>query len=168
MSAPLIVTAELGPADLARLDELRRRHFPPERNQLAAHLTMFHAIPAMLEPELKQRLAAIAASSPPPTATLAGLMDLGGGVAFRITSYDLDIIREDLSDAFRGSLTQQDSHGWRPHITIQNKVEPREAKALQQQMRAGFEPRPLDIKGIATWHYLGGPWQPIRSFVFRG
>ena len=49
MAGPLIVTAELGPADFAWLDAQRRAHFPPERNQLAAHLTMFHALPPSLE-----------------------------------------------------------------------------------------------------------------------
>jgi len=43
MAGPLIVTAELAPEDFAWLDALRRHHFPPERNQLRAHLTMFHA-----------------------------------------------------------------------------------------------------------------------------
>ena len=80
MSAPLIVTVELAAADMAWLDALRRRHFPPERNQLAAHCTMFHAIPAMLEEELRQRLAGLAADLPPPRTMLAGLMDLGAGV----------------------------------------------------------------------------------------
>ena len=43
--APLIVTAEL-PADvMAWADGLRRAHFPPERNQVRAHVTLFHALP---------------------------------------------------------------------------------------------------------------------------
>lgn len=168
MSTPLIVTAEFGAADLARLDSLRRRHFPPERNQLPAHLTMFHAIPAQLEPELKQRLAAIAGSSPPPAATLAGLMDLGGGVAFRILSDDLEEIRHDLGEAFRGSLTQQDSHGWRPHVTIQNKVAPKVARALLAELKLTFEPRPLAIAALAYHFYEGGPWRPGQRYAFRG
>ncbi len=168
MSAPLIVTAELGPADFARLDKLRRRHFPPERNQLAAHLTMFHALPALLEPELKQRLAAIAACSAPPPAMLAGLIDLGGGIAFRIVSDQLDSIREDLREAFRGSLTQQDSHGWRPHVTIQNKVAPKVARALLAELERTFEPRPLTIAGLAYHHYEGGPWRLGKRYAFRG
>ena len=56
MAGPLIVTAELGPEDFAWLNGLRRQHFPPERNQLAAHLTMFHAIPPSAESELRQIL----------------------------------------------------------------------------------------------------------------
>ena len=168
MTAPLIVTAELGASDQAWLDGLRRRHFPPERNQLAAHLTMFHALPAMLEDELRQRLAMLAAKSPPLRATVMGLMDLGGGVAFRIASDELDMIRADLADALRGSLTQQDCHGWRPHVTVQNKVAPKVARATLAELDRDFVLRPIGIAGLAYHHYEGGPWRLGRRYPFRG
>ena len=168
MSAPLIVTAELGTADLAWLDGLRRLHYPPDRNRLPAHLTMFHAVPPMLEGELRHRLAALAAELPPPRATVAGLMDLGAGVAFRIVSDELDAVRAEIADALRGSLTQQDAHGWRPHVTIQNKVPPKEARSLVAELECGFAPRPLTISGLAFHHYEGGPWRLGQRYAFRG
>ena len=96
MAGALIVTAEMGGEDQAWLDRLRHVHFPPERNQLPAHLTIFHALAPSVESELRHRLAE-AASDPAPRAEIAGLMDLGGGVAFRIVSDDLDAIRADLA-----------------------------------------------------------------------
>lgn len=168
MAGPLIVTASLGAPDQALFDRLRTQHFPPERNQLAAHLTMFHAIPHMLEDELRQRLAALAAELPPPRATVSGLMNLGGGVAYRIVSDDLDAIRYELADALRGHLTQQDSHGWRPHITIQNKVTSSIAVATLASLERHFSPRPLPITGLAYDHYDGGSWRPGRRYPFRG
>ena len=168
MAGPLIVTALLGARDQAHFDRLRTAHFPPERNRLGAHLTMFHAIPHMLEDELRHRLAGLASELAPPHATVSGLMNLGGGVAYRIVSDDLDAIRADLGDAFRGHLTQQDSHGWRPHITVQNKVTAAEAHALHDQLALGFTPRPLAIAGLAYHHYEGGPWRLGRRYPFRG
>jgi len=168
MAGPLIVTALLGPADQAWFDRMRAMHFPPDRNQLAAHLTLFHAIPPMLEQELRQRLAAMAAELPPPRADVVGLMNLGGGTAFRIVSDDLDAIRAELADAFRGALTQQDGYGWRPHITVQNKVTAAEARALGEQLERTFTPRPLGVSGLAYDHYAGGPWLPGRRYPFRG
>jgi hypothetical protein len=53
-------------------------------------------------------------------------------------------------------------------VTIQNKVETREARALQARLRADFSPEPLTIAGLACWRYLGGPWQAIRRYSFRG
>ena len=167
MAGALIITAELGDADQAWLDRLRRTHFPPERNLLAAHLTMFHALPPSLEAEVRHRLAQ-AAKGPLPRAEIAGLMDLGGGVAFRVVSDDLDFIRAELADAFRGSLSAQDGPGWRPHVTIQNKVAPKVARALLTELERGFAPRRLTISGLGLHRYLGGPWETLATYAFRG
>ena len=166
MAGALIITAELGDADFAWLDALRRRHYPPDRNQVPAHLTLFHALPPSAEPEARARLAA-AVRCPAPRATIAGLMDLGGGVAFRVVSEDLDRIRDALANDLHGLLGAQDSGGWRPHVTILNKVSNREARALLQALEAGFAPRTLAIKGLALHRYLGGPWEQLARYAFR-
>ena len=44
MNPTYILTAELDPDSFEWLDGLRRQHFPPERNLLSAHLTLFHRL----------------------------------------------------------------------------------------------------------------------------
>jgi len=167
MAGALIVTATFGRDDFAWLEGLRRRHYPLERNRVPVHLTLFHALPPSMEEEARARLSRAVATALP-RAEIAGLMDLGGGVAFRIVSDDLDAVREDLADQFHGMLSAQDSQGWRPHVTIQNKVPPREARALREQLQQTFQPRPLAIAGLALHRYLGGPWEPLGAYSFRG
>jgi hypothetical protein len=128
---------------------------------------LFHHLPPGVQEEVGRRLAAYAATAAP-EAAIAGVIDLGGGTALRVESKGLEDIRYDLALALRGLLTPQDMAPWRPHVTVQNKVEPREAKALQARLRAGFERRPLAIRGLALWRYLGGPWEPVKQFTFRG
>jgi hypothetical protein len=152
---------------LAWLDRLRRDHYPAERNRLPAHLTMFHALPPSAESELRTRLPA-AAKRPRPGAWIEGLMDLGGGAAFRVVSPDLDRIREDLAHELHGLLGAQDIRGWRPHITVQNKVPPKVARALIARLQQGFVSRPLAISGLGLHRYLGGPWAKIATYAFRG
>jgi hypothetical protein len=94
-------------------------------------------------------------------------MDLGGGVAFRVVSDELDSIREQLADGLAGLLGAQDLAGWRPHITIQNKVPPKVARALKQSLERQFRPRSLGISGLAIHRYLGGPWEPVALYPFR-
>jgi hypothetical protein len=94
-------------------------------------------------------------------------MDLGGGVAFRIVSPDLDRIREDLAERFHGLLGAQDAGGWRPHITIQNKVAPKEARALMASLERSFQRRSLAMSGLGLHRYLGGPWEKIAVYSFR-
>lgn len=166
MSGALIVTATFGDGDNGWLQELRRTHYPPARNRVPAHLTLFHQLPPGLEAELSRRLAD-ATAAPPPRATVAGIMDLGEGTALRIESEELEELRDGLAEAFHGLLGPQDRAPWTPHVTIQNKVARREAKALQQRLRATFEPRPLAISGLASWRYLGGPWEPVKAHPFR-
>jgi hypothetical protein len=146
---------------------LRRAHYPAERNQVPAHLTLFRHLPPSAEAELHRRLAVYAAC-PRPQAEIAGVMDLGGGTALRVESEALEDIRDDLAASLHGLLTPQDAGPWSAHVTVQNKVEPRDARRLQQQLRGRFDRRPLAIRGLATWRYLNGPWEPIRSFSFRG
>ena len=163
--APIIVTALLGKADAAAFDAVRRRWFPPERNHLAAHLTMFHHLPPSIEPELKSRLA-VAVRRKAPMACVTGLMSLGRGVAYGVDAPELEVIRADLAQAFSGLLTPQDQAAWRPHITVQNKVEPAVAKATLAELQRDFSPHPLAIAGLASWWYRGGPWQPLSRHMF--
>ena len=167
MTAPLIVTADFAPTDFAFLDAERRAHFPPERNILAAHLTLFHALPPSVESEARRRLAA-AADRTAPRAILARIYSLGSGVAYAVQSSDLDDIRAQIANAFTGCLTAQDAHGWRPHVTIQNKVTSSVARELLIAKQRNFVPRPLGLAGLSLHRYLGGPWETVQSWRFRG
>ncbi|HEY5710318.1 MAG TPA: 2'-5' RNA ligase family protein [Allosphingosinicella sp.] len=166
MTGPIIVTALFGPGDDGWIQEMRRTHYPAERNRVPAHLTLFRHLPPGAEAEISARLAAATAARPP-RATVAGIVDLGEGTALRVDSEELAALREDLADAFHGLLIPQDQAPWRPHITIQNKVAPREARVLQQRLRSTFEPRPLAIRALASWRYLDGPWERLKSHPFR-
>lgn len=95
----------MGRSDQAWLDGLRQRHFPPERNFLAAHLTMFHHLPPSAAEELKWRLAEETRGVRRPEAALAAPFSLGRGVAYRVDSAELAGIRARLADAFAGLLT---------------------------------------------------------------
>lgn len=166
-AVPLIVTAELADADLARVDALRRRYFPPERNILKAHLTMFHALPPSAEAELVGLLKQLAAK-PPPKATMEAPYSLGSGVALRVRSPDLEDLRERIAVHFHGMLTAQDSQGWRPHITIQNKVSADVARQTIQEVLAEFVSGPLGVAGLGLHRYRGGPWETVGRHPFRG
>lgn len=166
-SDPIIVTALLGDRDFSWLDGLRRQHFPPERNQVPAHLTLFHQLPPMVTDELASLLKAMVRAYPRPAAQISSIMNLGGGVAFRVESDALAMIRADIAERFHGLLTTQDQQGWRAHVTIQNKVTGTEAKQLFNALSADFAPRPLAITGLAAWWYRGGPWEMLSQARFR-
>ncbi|THD36955.1 MAG: 2'-5' RNA ligase family protein [Sphingomonas sp.] len=162
--APIVVTALFGREDQVWFDRQRDAYFPPERNVLSAHLTMFHHLPPSLANEVREQLAA-AAREGRPAARIAGLVSLGRGVAYRIESDGLAEIRAALVDRWAPLLTPQDASVWRPHVTIQNKVEPAAAKALLAGLQADFRPRAVEIAGYAAWWYRGGPWEPLSRHM---
>jgi hypothetical protein len=168
MTAPIIITAEMGKADQAWASGLRRAHFPPERNHLDGHITLFHHLPPSHLAEIKSRLATLASECPQPVAWLDEVMLLGRGVAYRVDSPELLGLRDGLAADFHGLLIPQDQARPRLHITIQNKAEPPVARALHAQLSAQFAPRPLIISGLAAHYYRGGPWENIGRWSFRG
>ena len=168
MSGALIVTAALGKDDLSWLNGERVEHFPVERNFLKAHLTMFHALPPSCEEEAGRLLASLASEFRAPDARLSEMMFLGRGVAYRVDSDELKSIRSGIQARFEGMLTAQDQGGWRPHITIQNKVDKQVARDLFERKSATFEPRSIAIRGLTLNRYLGGPWEELGSWSFRG
>ena len=165
--APLLITAELPPDLFAWAEDLRQRHFPPDRNHVRAHVTLFHALPPSVEAEVRALLAGHAAGPPPP-ARLTGIMKLGRGTAFDIASEGMHAIRAEMAERLHGVLTAQDQAPPRLHVTVQNKVTSAEAKALQAQLAAAFSPRDFTFAGLALHKWRSGPWEGAGSWSFRG
>ncbi|MEO1220922.1 MAG: 2'-5' RNA ligase family protein [Pseudomonadota bacterium] len=168
MASPFIVTAALPPAIQGWADALRREHYPPERNHLHAHVTMFHSFAPSLFDELKDFLPQLAREFAPPEAYVTGVMDLGKGTAIALQSEPLLALRSLIAEHFHGSLTAQDLYEPRPHITIQNKVTKTEARALQASLAPTIEPRRFVFPAIELHLYQNGPWEQIKSCAFRG
>ena len=165
---PLIVTALL-PKDMhGWATALRTAYFPPERNYLEAHVTLFHAIPGQCEGEAARLLARLASETAPVPGALEGIMSLGRGTALKLSSPGMLVLRDRIADHFHGLLTSQDQHRPRLHVTIQNKVTPTEAKALQAELGPQIEPRGFAFRGLALFRYMDGPWDRVGDYAFRG
>lgn len=165
-SAPLILTLELDPAAFAHFETLRRLHFPTHRNQIPAHLTLFHKLPGEEEQQITAMLNAICAQQIAIELAVDGMMLLGRGVAFRMNAGALEQLRGRLAAVWQASLTPQDRQNFRPHVVVKNKVEPAEARALYAEMSAGFRPFSVTATGLHLWRYLGGPWESAGLFPF--
>lgn len=164
---PLLIVAEL-PADVfAWADALRQAHYPPERNRMGAHVTLFHGLPPSAEAPVRGLLEDLA-RQPPPEAVIAGVMDLETGTAFAVESPGMVGLHEDMAERLHGLIQQKDVRPLRPHITIQNKVLRREALALQAALRASFAPRTFRFRGFGLYGWTGEIWRQERVFPFRG
>jgi 2'-5' RNA ligase len=152
---PLILTVRIDEKSQQFFNEMRIKHFPPERNLLEAHLTLFHQLPDTNK-TLQVIEDAVRSSF---KMEVIKLINLGAGVAYKVQSSHLEELRKGLKTAFADHLIPQDMHGFRAHITVQNKTTPEEAQSLLAQLSDGFEPFSIYAKGLDLWEYLGGPWK---------
>jgi hypothetical protein len=167
VSPPLVVTLLLDDAAQAVFDRLRAAHFPPERNHLGAHVTLFHALPGEHEGAVRAELAT-AARVPAFGLVVSGPRLLGRGVALDVGAPELDRLHRRLRQSFGPWLTRQDAQRLRAHVTVQNKVEPAVARALRDELAAAPLPTAATARGLGLWRYLGGPWEPLAEFGFAG
>lgn len=150
----------------SRFEAMRRRHYPPELNRISAHLTLFHALPAT--EGVRDALAAEARKCVSFPMRLSGVRSLGRGVAFTLDSPELTAMRRRLAAVFEQDLNAQDRQGFRPHVVVQNKVSPQQAKELLGELASTFVAEDVQATGLGWWNYLGGPWELRQIFRFDG
>lgn len=152
-----LVTLALDPDSQAHFEAMRQQYFPPALNCIAAHLTLFHALPASqaVQAVLQQEAAALR----PFPLEVSSVRTLGRGVAYFLESPELKALHRRLAQSFQDQLSPQDRQGFRPHVVVQNKVNPAEAKALHAVLSAGFKHWQVQAHALEWWNYLGGPWE---------
>jgi hypothetical protein len=153
------------------MEGLRRAHYPPDRNHVPAHFTLFHALPPSAQAEVQRLVARVCAATRLRQRSLR-VGDLGTGTAVAVRSPALEAVHADLAGA---PWPARAGRPGRPrfHITIQNKVTRPEARALQAALAGRFESQTFAFAGIDL-HALqrlpegGGSWQPLGTWSFRG
>ncbi len=167
MQTPLILTVQLDKSSQYFFNEKRKEYFPPERNFLEAHLTLFHHLPDD-EDIIIERMETICAQQKIVSLPVTEVKNIGKGVVYKIESKELISLHKRLQKEWLPHLTIQDRQGLWPHITIQNKVTIEEAKRTLEKEKTGFASFIAQAEGFTLWRYLNGPWQWYRSFPFAG
>lgn len=164
---PLILTLKLDSKSFDFFNQLRQQYFPPERNFLPAHITLFHALPNTQLEEIQESLEECANQTPVLYLTFPKLRFLGRGVAIEVGCPELIQLRQQLGDRWHDDLNRQDQQPYHPHITIQNKVPPDEAKQVYEQLAKDWQPCTGYGEGLLLWYYQGGPWELVEEFAFQ-
>jgi hypothetical protein len=164
VSQPLILTLQLDERSQAFYEDLRRRYFPPERNVISAHVTLFHQLPDA--DWTRETLRRVAKSKTSFHLTNPTPRSIGRGVAIFFQSEQAVELHATLSTHFRVVLIPQDRQRFQPHIVVQNKVNSETAQQTLPQVQAIplIEPRAI---GLSLWHYLDGPWEHLIDFPFE-
>jgi 2'-5' RNA ligase len=161
-----VVTLEVDDRAQERFDRERSALFPPGRTQVGAHVTLFHALPAFHEQVVRAGLAAAAAGHEPFEVGVVEVMPLGRGVAYRLSSARLLALHRQLQLHWWQQLSAQDRQGFRPHVTVQNKVSPETAAGTLAALREQFAPFQITAQALRLWRYDGGPWSLLDRYPF--
>jgi 2'-5' RNA ligase len=162
---PLVVTLQLESAAQARFDAERAELYPSGRTAVGAHVTLFHALPGYLRKDVEDELDRQAAISPF-TVNITEVVFLGRGVAYRLQAEEAQRLHQRLQDRWRQHLTRQDAESYRPHVTVQNKVEAQVARATLRQLHTTFRRGATRAVGLRLWRYDAGPWTLLREWRF--
>ncbi|CCG80812.1 protein of unknown function [Taphrina deformans PYCC 5710] len=170
--SPLIVSLRLDEQILGKLTTIRKANFPPKQNNLEAHLTLLHALPATCRSAMHEFLSDLAHKQSRFDLRLGQLRVKPKIVLLPVRSKVLDQLVYDIQDAFWSELSDQDRQDFRGgHITLCNKLTEEEVA----ERAVGIEKAIGDISvsksqaiGIDMWIYRGNkPWQPVSSYEFQ-
>ncbi|GAB4378561.1 MAG: 2'-5' RNA ligase family protein [Elainellaceae cyanobacterium] len=166
MSPPLILTLKLDQQTFEQVNKLRQQYYPPGRNIVPAHITLFHALPGDQKGAIEQRLQMVCSQMPKISLHLSTLRFLGRGTAIEVSAPELVKLQQTLAETWHDWLKAQDRQAYRPHITIQNKVAAAEARQGYEHLMNRWQPWNGYGEGLLLWYYRQGPWEFVQEFSF--
>jgi 2'-5' RNA ligase len=164
--SPLIITAKMDADSFDYFNQLRQKYFPAERNFLSAHITLFHHLPGAQLDEVENFLKVVASRQYEFPLVFPSIKFFGRGCGVEIESSELISLRTKLANHWSEYLTEQDRQKFQPHITVQNKVAPNEARSVFEELKEPWQIKRGKAVGLQLWHYRNGPWQLANEFSF--
>jgi hypothetical protein len=167
VAAPLILTAELPPALLARLNALRSKHYPAGAARAPAHLTLFRHLPGPQLRALIDDVRRLALETRCPLVSVAGLQRPDTSVALKVESPELDEFRERLAVWWSPLLTPGDAAQARLHITLAAHLRPAEARALATTLQGSVGTVRFPVRACLLWQHAEPRWLPLVRLGFH-
>ena len=161
----LLLTLGLDSASQAYFQNLREQYYPRNLNVIPAHVSLFHNLPGSEIDTISHDIEAILPRVPFGM-QVSRLHFMGKGSLFYLESAQLNSLHRDLSSRWQQWLIPQDKQGYKPHVVVQNKTDPQQAKADYQTLSDQFKPFKVTAQSLLLWEYLGGPWRLERTFTF--
>lgn len=164
MEVPFILTLAVEENAFQFFNALRKIYFPADKNLIEAHLTLFHLLPN--EPSIIKEVEEICQQYKPLSLQVKEPTLIGNGVAYKIDCEPLQELHKSLQQRWQSFLIPQDQQKLWPHITVQNKVSPEEAKDLLKFLNGNFCAFETKGVGLQLWEYHSGPWKLFKQFSF--
>lgn len=167
-----VLTLNTTPSLHRPMTALRERYFPAHLNRTPAHLTMFHALPGSHMSSIVAAIEEECQGLAPFRLATGPLFRMRRGVGINVGqgSRPARLLHQELQRRWAGVLSEQDRQAWRPHWTIQNKVnDSAVVEGTMREVEQGFQGAEGVAEGCVLWRYeRGGEWKFERMFEFGG
>ncbi|KAI5361953.1 hypothetical protein Slin15195_G056020 [Septoria linicola] len=159
-----------------RMTDLRKKYFPKKINKLAAHLTLYHALPgSKLNSHVIPSLLEVTKRTPPFRVEATEPFRMKKGFAISVSTQNggrqAKQIHGNLQSQWTGEgwLSDQDAGGCRVHYTLMNKVDDElEVQNALDELKTFWKGDSGTAEGLALWRYDRGFWRWERKFAFKG
>jgi hypothetical protein len=163
MDVPFVLTVAVEENAFEFFNALRKIYFP-QGNAFNAHLSLFRLLPN--EPSIIDTVEAVSKQYHSMLMQVKKPSFVGNGVAYEIECHELIQLHENLQQQWNAFLIPQDQEKLWPHITIQDKAAPEEAKELLQFLNENFDAFTVQAIGLQLWEYRNGHSKLFRQFDF--
>ncbi|KXT12218.1 hypothetical protein AC579_3440 [Pseudocercospora musae] len=158
-----------------RMTELRKKYFPKKINKVAAHVTLFHALPgSKLKSHIIPTIQDVTRKISPFRVEATELFRLKKGFAISVSEQSGGRQSKQVHRALQipwkqeGFLSQQDAGGCRVHYTLMNKVDDElEIQNAYDKAVGAWKGDSGMAEGLALWKYDCGFWRWYRAFNFK-
>lgn len=163
---PLIITVKMDSNSHERLTGWRERFFPPARNYLTAHITLYHHLPAEHLHWIEKELTEFCRVQDAFPLSFHRVEHNGGFVSVLVDAPPLLHMKSHFDSVFGKFLKPQDQQKIRPHVTLVNKVSREEGKAASELIHLEFFPWQGRAEGLEIHFYHHGPWNLHSQIYF--
>lgn len=169
-----VLTLQTDTAHHQAMCVLRERYYPPSLLRVAAHISLFRALPKSALHSLRTDIATITSRTPTFSIRAVGPPIRMGRSGVGVSVVGLEpaarIVKE-LQQKWHDVLSRQDRGAFRGHYTLMNKVDdPEKVEKCFEEVRQELEPHgvPGTALGLSLWRYDKGWWRHEHDFAFSG
>ncbi len=160
----LIITLKMDEASQIFFNEKRKQHYPAYANFVAAHITLFHKLPAD-KPLVYDTLMELSKTSIFEM-QVVDVKNIENFVAYEISSPTLQSLHAAMQKIFTNMLNEKDKELLWPHIAVHNKATVYKAYKTHQKLLDNFVPFNITAIGFTTWLYAKKAWVWKEDYLF--
>lgn len=163
---PFIVCLKMDRLSFERLSAWRKLYFPPERNFLDAHLTLYHRLPFPAHEIIRDALRNLTMRRESFVLTFEQIVHHQLFLGIKLATPEVVQLKKELDRDLTLWLAPQDRQTIVPHVTVSNNGQLEAVDRAKEELEKTFVPWQGRAEGLQLFRYRRGPWEWLEDFSF--